>query len=63
MCSGIGSALRSYTIWFNCLGHTHDENRLRALTDKLELICNWPTPSSYHHSMEVMVYQYDILFG
>jgi hypothetical protein len=40
--------LKPYAIRFNCLGHTRDENGLRASTDKLELIRNWPTPSSYH---------------
>ena len=40
--------LKPYAIWFNCLGHTRDENGLRASTDKLELIRNWPMPSSYH---------------
>jgi len=40
--------LKPYAIQFNCLGHTHNENGLRASTDKLELIRNWPTPSSYH---------------
>ena len=41
--------LKPYTIWFNCLGHVCDENGLRALTDRLELIRNWPMPLSYHN--------------
>ena len=41
--------LKPYAIRFNCLGHMHDKNRLRASTNKLELIHNWPTPSSYHN--------------
>ena len=40
--------LKPYAIRFECLGHYRDENGLRASTDKLELIRNWPTPSSYH---------------
>ena len=41
--------LKPYTIQFNCLGHMCDENRLRASTNKLELIHNWPTSLSYHN--------------
>ena len=41
--------LKPYAIRFNCLGHTRDENGLRASTDKLELIRNWPMPLSYHN--------------
>jgi RNase H-like domain found in reverse transcriptase/Reverse transcriptase (RNA-dependent DNA polymerase)/Integrase zinc binding domain len=40
--------LKPYAIRFNCLGHYRDEHGLTASTDKLELIRNWPTPSSYH---------------
>ena len=40
--------LKPYAIWFNCLGHYHDEQGLQASTDKLGLIHNWPMPSSYH---------------
>jgi len=39
---------KPYAIRFNCLGHYRDEHGLTASTDKLELIRNWPTPSSYH---------------
>jgi len=36
-----------YAIRFNCLGHYRDERGLTASTNKLELIRNWPTLSSY----------------
>jgi len=39
---------KPYAIRFNCLGHYRDENGLQASSDKLELIRNWPKPSSYH---------------
>jgi hypothetical protein len=40
---------KPYAIRFNCLGHYHDKHGLQASTDKLEIICKWPTPSSYHN--------------
>jgi hypothetical protein len=39
---------KPYAIRFNCLGHYCDERGLQASTDKLEIICKWPTPLSYH---------------
>lgn len=44
----IGAAkFKPYVIRFNCLGHYRDENGLHASADKLALIRNWPTPTSY----------------
>jgi Reverse transcriptase (RNA-dependent DNA polymerase) len=39
---------KPYTIRFNCLGHYCDKRGLQASTDKLEIICKWPTLLFYH---------------
>ena len=48
--------LKPYAIWFNCLGHMRDENGLRASTNKLELIRNWPTPHDVQRLLGLMEY-------